>query len=123
DVMLGELMAELGRADDLIVLSDHGMERNRQPGELSGKHTSRFTARGVLILYGPDIQRCRDIEASALDVAPTILSLLALPPDSTMAGKVIPPAIRPGAPPPARRPEPYARRPKPHRRETARCHT
>jgi len=113
DVMLGELMAELGRADDLIVLSDHGMERNREPGQLSGKHTSPLTARGVLILNGPHIRPCRGLEVSALDVAPTILALLGLPADASMTGNVIPAAVRPGTEPVAKRAESYARLPNP----------
>jgi hypothetical protein len=111
DAMVGELLAELGPADDLIVLSDHGMERNREKGALTGKHTSRGTARGVLILYGRHIRPCRSVVASALDVAPTILALLELPADASMEGDVIAAAFPAGFTPLAKRLAPYARLP------------
>jgi predicted AlkP superfamily phosphohydrolase/phosphomutase len=111
DVMLGELLAGLGPADRLVVLSDHGMERNREKGALTGRHASRLSARGVLILYGAGIPRCRAAVVSALDIAPTILALLGLPADGSMTGHVIAAAFPPGVVPPAKRSEPYARLP------------
>jgi predicted AlkP superfamily phosphohydrolase/phosphomutase len=112
DVMLGELTAHLGRADHLIVLSDHGMARNPESTGLSGQHSSAASAIGVLILHGPRIRPSGHASGSLLDITPTVLELLGVPPAAGMPGRVLTDAFVEQRSLP-RRPEPYARTPAP----------
>jgi predicted AlkP superfamily phosphohydrolase/phosphomutase len=90
DGLLGELLRRLDPADHLVVLSDHGFEQNRKPGGPSGIHASAATAVGVLLLHGPRIAAGTRIErATLLDVAPTVLELLKIPPAADMPGEVL----------------------------------
>src|SRR5919197_1497174 len=111
DALLGELLAHLHPADHLIVLSDHGMERAHGPKGLSGEHQSLETATGVLVLFRPRVAPGAErVWASALDVAPTVLDLLGIPPAQNMPGRVLSEAFRPDRPPLPRRPQRYVRR-------------
>jgi arylsulfatase A-like enzyme len=103
-------LAHLRQADHLIVLSDHGMERSHERG-LSGVHRSMATATGVMILHGPRVEpRPQRLLGSALDVAPTVLDLLGIPPAENMPGNVLSSAFRLDRPPLPRRREGYERR-------------
>jgi arylsulfatase A-like enzyme len=109
DVLLGELMTHLHSGDRLVVLSDHGMERSREPG-LSGQHASKKVAVGVFTLWGPGIRAgARLPPASPFDVLPTILELLGVPASANMRGKVVTAAFASDRAPLPRRPTPYAR--------------
>jgi hypothetical protein len=110
DVLLGELMAHLRRGDRLMVLSDHGMERNHGPG-LSGQHASKEVAVGVFLLWGAGIRAgVRLPRASMFDVLPTILEMLGVPAAANMRGQVQTAAFEGDRPLLPRRPTPYARR-------------
>ncbi len=89
DALLGDFLARLGPVDRLMVLSDHGFERNPD-GEPSGVHASEETAVGVLLLRGAGIRKQARLErASALDVLPTLLHMAGLPASQDMPGSVI----------------------------------
>ena len=109
DDLLGDLLKHMGRRDHLIVLSDHGMQRNRSTGGLPGMHMSPETAKGVLILHGPRIRAAMRAHATVTDITPTILELLAIPAAIDMPGRAIAEAFAPGFEPLPRRQLPYVR--------------
>jgi hypothetical protein len=110
DGLLGEFMAHLTPADHLIIVSDHGAERNKNKG-LPGAHESAAAAVGILLLWGPRIQP-GPVAATTLDIAPTILELAGIPPSVGMPGKVLDCVVPPGTTPLPRREEPYVRAPR-----------
>jgi len=110
DGLLGEVMAQLTPVDHLIVISDHGAERNKKPG-LPGTHESAAAALGILLLWGPRIQP-GPVAATTLDIAPTILELAGIPPSAAMPGKVLDCVVPAGTKPLPRRQEPYLRTPR-----------
>ena len=90
DGLLGELLARVRSQDHLVVLSDHGMERWNDPKTLPGQHVTAATARGVLLLRGPLVRvDNRFGEVDMLDVLPTVLELLGVPPPDTLPGRVV----------------------------------
>jgi predicted AlkP superfamily phosphohydrolase/phosphomutase len=102
DAMLGEFTARLvGPHDHLVILSDHGFERDADPkGLTTGTHTSKDTAYGTFILWGPRVRVGQRIEgAGLLDALPTILELAEISPSWTMEGTVIKEALADGIPP------------------------
>lgn len=96
DVMLGELIARLTPRDHLLIVSDHGFERNTGQTGPQGTHVSPRTAVGTLILHGPRVAPAHRVRgATLLDVLPTALELLGIPPARNMPGKVLRRAFRP----------------------------
>jgi predicted AlkP superfamily phosphohydrolase/phosphomutase len=68
------------------------MPAGRAPEERTGNHARD----GILVVWGPDVQRGRRLPTRAIeDVAPTVLHLLGLPVDADMDGRVLTDAIRP----------------------------
>jgi predicted AlkP superfamily phosphohydrolase/phosphomutase len=108
DGLLGEFLSHLNERDRLVVLSDHGMERNRGEG-LSGQHSSEGVAVGVGIWWGPGIPAGRRLSASLLDIAPTLLEMLGIPPSEAMPGKVLTDVLPAGHALLPRRKAPYPR--------------
>ncbi len=111
DGLLGELLAHLTPADHLILLSDHGAERNPDRNGLPGTHASRRAAVGTLLLLGPRIMPGL-ITATSTDIAPTLLELLGVPPPADMPGHVLVSALAPDPVLLPRAETPYARRPR-----------
>ena len=67
--------------------------RNLKPGwDISGYHRPE----GIFIAVGPGFRKNENLEASILDVAPTILYLMDLPIPTYMDGRVLEEAIEPG---------------------------
>jgi predicted AlkP superfamily phosphohydrolase/phosphomutase len=94
DGVLGDLLSRLRRADHLVVLSDHGLERG-PIGGLPGQHVSPETATGLLLMHGPRIREgIRLADANLLDVLPTLLELLRVPASVDMPGKIVSAAFR-----------------------------
>jgi hypothetical protein len=100
DRMIGELLAELDPATNVLVVSDHGMRSNHRSGfvpedqinlGLTGVHEKL----GVLIAAGDAIVPGADVRAGLLDVAPTLMCLLGLAPSTQFEGRVIEGLIRP----------------------------
>jgi predicted AlkP superfamily phosphohydrolase/phosphomutase len=84
DGILGEYLADLGPADTLVVLSDHGFQPVWDPARpaTSGHHRLE----GVIALWGRGIAPGRIEGARLVDVLPTLLVLLDLPLASTLEG-------------------------------------
>jgi predicted AlkP superfamily phosphohydrolase/phosphomutase len=85
DGILGEYLADLGPADTLVVLSDHGFQPVWDPARpaTSGHHRLE----GVIALWGRGIAPGRIEGARLVDVLPTLLVLLDLPLASTLEGR------------------------------------
>jgi arylsulfatase A-like enzyme len=106
DGLIAQLDAELGRifaaidrhAPDalVIVLSDHG-EEFKQHGEFRHRQTYNEVLRVPLLIRHPDIPGGAriDHEMSLIDVAPTILDLLAIPAPGQFQGTSIFEGLRP----------------------------
>ena len=101
DGYLGELLAACGEGTTVLVVSDHGFGGT---GNLpwSGGHGALtpgapIAPDGVLVLSGPGIRADghRLAKAHVLDVAPTILRLLGIPPSEEMLGRVLEEAFAP----------------------------
>lgn len=110
DAILGQWMrraAEDGAT--LLVTSDHGFKWGAErPCERSSSEwsTAAFWHRpdGVFAAWGKRVRAGRDAaHPSVFDVAPTVLALLGLPPDTRMTGRAVREAFRDLAPLPANR--------------------
>jgi predicted AlkP superfamily phosphohydrolase/phosphomutase len=86
DEILGEYLADLGPADTLVVLSDHGFQPvwDAARPATSGHHRLE----GVIALWGRGIVPAGRVEGARLvDVLPTLLVLLDLPLAATLEGR------------------------------------
>ncbi len=102
DAFLGQLLQRLGDQTNLVVLSDHGFGpaagewgRNtafRDVTLLSGTHRPN----GIFLASGPDIRQGRLDGVTIMDIAPTLLTLLALPISEELPGRVERQILRPG---------------------------
>ena len=92
-VKLDALGCHNNHSGDLIVAPLSGYTMNNA-GKKGGQH-GRFAERNpIMILRGPRIKRGLTIPgAQNIDVVPTILSLLHVPPASTVDGKIITDAV------------------------------
>lgn len=89
DRLIGEWLGVLPEDATLIVVSASGSRWGEsRPREMpADRYTVRDHGdRGVLVAYGNGVEGSRRVDASILDVAPTILSLLGLPPSAEMKG-------------------------------------
>ena len=100
DRLLGETMAALDRRTTLMVLSDHGFELGKLHDDPSHTRDLRRVSErfhkldGILYLYGHRVKPYSRLDrASILDVAPTALALLGLPPARDMPGRVLQEAL------------------------------
>ncbi len=85
DAILGRFLARLGPNDVLVVVSDHGWEK--EGPRTYGHH---HAPDGILAVIGGGIAAGARIEPPhVLDVGPTILHLLGLPVGEDMAGRVL----------------------------------
>jgi len=96
DRWLGELLAQTDY-DYVVLASDHGMGRNPVPG-LAGVHgpISPEAHIGILSITGPGVLAGADLDASVLDVAPTLAYLMNIPVAENLPGRVLEEAILPG---------------------------
>lgn len=114
DELAGRLMDAMGPGALVVAVSDHGFEAWMPPpgdphGFLSGNHRPE----GMLLLAGPGVRPGTLPDASAMDVAPTLLRYLDLAPPAGIEGRVLEDAFHPGALPPARPPKTAQRRARP----------
>lgn len=95
DRWLGELLAQTGY-DYVVLASDHGMGRNPYAG-LAGIHgpTAPEAHIGILSITGAGVLAGADLEASVLDVAPTLAYLMNIPVAENLPGRVLEEAIVP----------------------------
>lgn len=102
DSMLGRMLEAAGADTTVILLSDHGFycDHRRPPAlEVSAEARAELEAAwhrplGVLAMRGPGIAGGAKIQrANILDIAPTALALLGVPPGADMDGRVLREAI------------------------------
>jgi len=96
DEIVGDFLAALDADTTLMVISDHGFELGELPRDPSRTRDLRRVSEhyhrddGVVFLYGRGVQAGATVEgAGLLDVAPTVLALLGLPPAADMPGRVL----------------------------------
>ena len=88
DAEMGEILKRAGDDAIVLVLSDHGHHAAKPGGVFSGDHGD--APPGILIAAGPGIPAGATIgNATLLDIAPTVLTLLGLPAASDMPGRVL----------------------------------
>ena len=90
DWLMGRFLGQVVRPEDhVMVVSDHGFERDPDRNKKGGTHVSLKTTEALLILAGPRIRQGRLRRAvDVLDVMPTILELSGLPAADDMPGRV-----------------------------------
>jgi len=84
DRLVGEV---LGKVDDdavVVVVSDHGFEKQKE-----GIFSHSNSPDGIIIISGRHVRRGVVVNASVLDVTPTILYLMDLPVADDMDGRVL----------------------------------
>lgn len=96
DQVLGEVLDELDDNTTLVVLSDHGFELGALHDDPSRTRDMRRVSErfhkieGILYLYGRGVKAGARLEgASILDIVPTILTFLGMPPAEDMPGRVL----------------------------------
>ena len=98
DRMLGEMLQRAGDDTTIILLSDHGFHSDHlrpATNTMTGQQRAAAEAswhrqHGVLVMAGPGITAgTRIAGASLLDITPTALTLLGLPPGRDMDGRVL----------------------------------
>lgn len=96
DELLGEILAALDEHTTLVVLSDHGFELGALHDDPTKTRTMRRVSErfhrleGILYLYGHRVKEHARIDRpSILDVAPTVLAMLGVPPARDMPGRVL----------------------------------
>ncbi len=99
DRLLGEYMAAMDSRTTLVVLSDHGFELGAVQDDPSKTRDMRRVSEqfhrteGIAYLYGYRVKRARLEEPKILDVTPTLLALLGIPPARDMPGRVLSEAL------------------------------
>jgi tetratricopeptide (TPR) repeat protein len=103
DELLGRVLAKIDEGTTAVfVLSDHGFksgERRIRSEQLVDMRTAHLDhePEGIFIAAGPGIRRgARIADASVLDLTPTVLHYLGLPPAKDMDGKVLTGIFEPG---------------------------
>ena len=96
DQLLGEVLAALDDDTTLVVLSDHGFQLGELHDDPSRTRDMRRVSEkfhrleGILYLYGNGVRPGARIDRpTILDITPTVLSLLGLPPARDMPGRVL----------------------------------
>ena len=99
DMMLDRLLVLAGDHTNIIILSDHGFKLGEQkikslpkmPAAIALEHNPF----GIICTRGPKFKEKGEIlEASLLDIAPTVLDLFDLPISKDMDGKVLTTALK-----------------------------
>ncbi len=100
DRLLGRYLAAMDERTTLMVLSDHGFELGKLHDDPSKTRDLRRVSErfhrmeGILYLYGHRVKAHARIDrASILDVTPTVLALLGVPPARDMPGRVLQEAL------------------------------
>lgn len=100
DRIVGEYLDAIDPDTTLVVLSDHGFELGALPEDPSKTRDMRRVSEryhrieGVLYLYGSGVEPgARLVAPELLDITPTLLALLGLPPAKDMPGRVLQEAL------------------------------
>ncbi len=101
DRLLGDVVAALDDNTTLLVVSDHGFMLGELHDDPSRTRDLRRVSEkfhridGILYMYGRGVRAgARVDQASILDITPTALALLGLPPAQDMPGRVLDEAFR-----------------------------
>lgn len=87
DQVIGRLVQNRSPEDLVIVMSDHGFEIDPKSDVLRGVHDSPAARDGILFMRGRGVPKGRsDLVMNMVDVAPTILAWLGMPPATDMDG-------------------------------------
>jgi predicted AlkP superfamily phosphohydrolase/phosphomutase/Tfp pilus assembly protein PilF len=96
DRIVGDFIDAMDERTTLMVMSDHGFQLGQLQDDPSRTRDMRrvsekfHTPEGILYMYGNKVKSYSRLEgASILDITPTILALLGLPPASDMPGRVL----------------------------------
>ena len=103
DLMVGEALAEFDEDTTLVVLSTHGFDLAGlgQDQSLDAQRGAAVGHDGMLYLHGRGVRRGRHVgRLRTVDVAPTLLALVGLPPAADMPGRVATDALDLEAPGP-----------------------
>ncbi len=88
DGLIGHLVAGRGPNDLVMVMSDHGFETDVSGEQAQGVHDSPAARDGILIVKGKGVPvGRRNLVFRMIDMAPTLLAWLGLPPALDMDGK------------------------------------
>ena len=92
DELLGELVARAAPETTVLLVSDHGFFTGEarplaDPSDFTAGAPQWHRLHGIMVAAGPGIARGTIQDASVLDVAPTVLSLLGLPVAADMPGR------------------------------------
>ena len=102
DMMLQTLLTLAGEDTAVVLISDHGYtsdHRRLTPEQAAANPAACHRPFGILAAQGPEIARGAPLfGASLLDIAPTILDLLGLPPALDMPGRVLAEVLTTGEP-------------------------
>ena len=91
DRLIGRLLERYGPDDLVLVVSDHGFEPGLRLGTLTGIHSSKLAADGVIFMRGPGIAPGIDVAGvNVNDITPSVLAWLGLPAGEDMDGVVVP---------------------------------
>jgi len=89
DALLGRIMAHYGPDDLVVVVSDHGFERNTPGAWPTGMHESEAARDGILYARGPHVeQSAAGVRLFMHDLTPSVLAWLGLPVAENMSGNV-----------------------------------
>ena len=89
DAEIGEILHRAGDDAVVLVLSDHGHHAAKPGGVFSGEHGD--APPGIIVAAGPGVRPGGTIaDATLLDIAPTVLAILGVPPAADMPGRVLP---------------------------------
>ena len=90
DEMLAELLTLFPSDRSVVILSDHGFRREALP---RGRHTggvNAHRAEGVIAMRSPlHVPGTRFDQTDVINVGPTLLALLGLPPSEEMPGRIV----------------------------------
>lgn len=94
DAIVGDFVRLADENTTIVVASDHGHSGPKPRASGYARGIAMHDSTGVLILWGKDIARGRELAGpSVLDVAPTVLALYGLPVASDMDGRVLTEAL------------------------------
>ena len=89
DALIGRLLERYGPDDLVLVISDHGFEAAKRPGDMPGIHESKDARDGILYARAPGIEAGSTVEGVGIrDILPTLLAWFGLPLAEDMPGRV-----------------------------------
>ncbi len=98
DDFIKEIMEQVPDDYLTLVVSDHGMEPVLGEPAHWGGHAEQID--GIFMAWGPGVVPGEAPDISVVDIAPTVLALLGLPPSEDMQGEPVLGCLEPGARPP-----------------------